>query len=381
PRTLHADEPSPHIDWSAGAVELLTEAREWTQSGRPRRSAVSSFGVSGTNAHVVLEHVPSTEQAAAAEDAPAPVAVPWVLSAKDEEALRAQAQRLAAHLDAHPDLGVAEVGRSLATSRAAMEVRAAVVGTRREELLEGLTALAAGRPAAAVVHGEAEPGGRRTAFLFSGQGSQRPGMGRELHTSFPVFAGAFDAACAALDAHLERPLKDVVFGDDAELLNQTQYTQPALFAIEVALFRLVESWGVRPDLLAGHSVGEFAAAHVAGVFSLEDAAALVAARGRLMQALPAGGVMVAVQASEEEVRDLLAGFEDRVGMAAVNGPSSVVVSGAGEAVAALVDRLSADGRKTKALSVSHAFHSPLMAPMLDDFRQVVETVAFAAPRL
>ncbi|MEU4955286.1 type I polyketide synthase, partial [Streptomyces lavendulae] len=381
PRTLHADEPSPHIDWSAGAVELLTEAREWAQSGRPRRSAVSSFGVSGTNAHVVLEHVPGTEQATAVEDAPAPVAVPWVLSAKDEVSLRAQAQRLAAHLDAHPALGVAEVGRSLATSRAAMEVRAAVVGTRREELLEGLTALAAGRPAAGVVHGEPEPGGSRTAFLFSGQGSQRPGMGRELYAAFPVFAGAFDAVCTALDAHLERPLKDLVFGDDTGLLNQTGFAQPALFAVEVALFRLVESWGVRPDLLAGHSVGEFAAAHVAGVFSLEDAAALVAARGRLMQALPSGGGMVAVQASEAEVRELLSGYEDRAGVAAVNGPSSVVVSGAEEAVAVLVDRLSADGRKTKALSVSHAFHSPLMDPMLDGFRKVVETVTFAAPQL
>ncbi|GLV85498.1 polyketide synthase [Streptomyces lavendulae subsp. lavendulae] len=387
PRTLHAEEPSPHVDWSDGTVRLLTEPVAWAESDRPRRAAVSSFGFSGTNAHVVLEQAPAlsrTGPAAGTKPVP-PFTAPWVLSAKSPEALREQARRLLEHAREHVpehdgDREAAEVAYSLATSRTALEHRAAVVAPDTAGVLEGLAALAHDDPARSVVRAVAEPG-RKRAFLFSGQGSQRLGMGRELHAAFPVFADAFDEACAALDPHLEHPLRAVVFGDDAELLDRTDHAQPALFAVEVAAYRLVESWGVRPDLVAGHSVGEFAAAHVAGALSLEDAAALVAARGRLMRALPSGGVMAAVQASEEEVRELLAGHPEQADVAAVNGPSSMVVSGTRDAVSAVVAQLEAQGRKTKALSVSHAFHSPLMDPMLDDFRQVVETVAFAAPRL
>ncbi|WP_159047046.1 type I polyketide synthase, partial [Streptomyces pactum] len=374
PRTLHVDAPSSHVDWSAGAVELLTEPVPWSDEEGPRRAGVSSFGISGTNAHVILEQ-PEAEVTPTGDGAEAvgpDAVVPWVLSGRTGAAPRAPAERLREYTEESGARGSAvDLGFSLATRRSVFDHRAVVLAKDKSAALE---ALAAGVPDAGVVEGLAGTG--RTAFLFSGQGSQRLGMGRELHARFPVFAEAFDAVCAGLDEHLERPLREVVWGDDEAVLNGTVYAQAALFALEVALYRLLDAWGLRPEFVAGHSIGEVAAAHVAGVFSLADACVLVAARGRLMQALPAGGAMVAVEATEAEV---LPHLTDEVSVAAVNGPSSVVVSGVEAAVEAVAEVFRGLGRRTSRLRVSHAFHSPLMEPMLDEFRAVVEGLSYAAP--
>nr|WCD56695.1 polyketide synthase [Streptomyces sp.] len=382
PATLHVDRPSDQVDWSEGAVELLTEARDWPETGRPRRAAVSSFGLSGTNAHIILEQAaePTTPQARKhlPDTVPYAVPVPLALSAANATSLAAQAEQLHAHLSDSPELGLHDLGFSLATSRAALEHRAVVLATDTEQLIIALEALQEQRENSAVVHGLSRSVGA-LAFLFTGQGAQRVGMGRELHASFTVFAEAFDAVVAELDGHLSTPLSEVVWGEDASVLERTEFTQPALFAFETALFRLLESWGVRPDFLAGHSVGELTAAHVSGVLSLADAARLVAARARLMQALPAGGAMVAVRASEDEVLPYLT--SDAVSVAAVNGPDAVVISGAEQDVLEVAARFEAEGRKTSRLRVSHAFHSPLMEPMLAEFRTVAESVTFGEARI
>ncbi|MFG2093245.1 SDR family NAD(P)-dependent oxidoreductase [Streptomyces sp. NPDC048612] len=398
PRTLHAERPATHVDWSEGEVRLLSDAVDWPDTDRPRRVGVSAFGVSGTNAHAVLEQAPPAETApqpdgpdaaapalSAEQDAetPRPAAplpvVPWVLSARSEPALRAQAHQLRAHASELPEtVGVMEIAASLATTRTAFEERAVVLGETREELLQRLARFAQGDDTAAV-RGTAGRG--KTAFLFAGQGAQRLGMGRELHAAFPVFAAAFDEICAHLDPELPQPLADVVFGRDAAALDRTGYTQPALFAFEVALFRLVESWGLAPDFVLGHSIGELAAAQVAGVLSLPDACRLVAARGRLMQELPPGGAMFSFRAAEDEVLPLLADAGERLSIAAVNGPRATVVAGDEDALTRLVRHFEQQGGKARRLRVSHAFHSPLMTPMLAEFRSVAEGMTFHQPKL
>ncbi|WP_218775870.1 SDR family NAD(P)-dependent oxidoreductase, partial [Streptomyces sp. 13-12-16] len=312
-------------------------------------------------------------------DAPEGTVIPWVLSAKTGQALREQAERLLDHVTEHPHLHPVHISHALAATRARFGQRAVVLGSGRDELISGLRALSRQETSRTVVTGVAREGA--TAFLFTGQGSQRAGMGRTLYDTHTVFREAFDEVCTTLDRHLDtgHNVKDVVFDDDPALLDQTRYTQAALFALETALHHLITSFGITPDYLTGHSIGEITAAHAAGILTLDDACRLVAARGTLMQALPTGGAMIAVRASEDDIRPLLEGHEHQVAIAAVNGPTSLVVSGDEQATTHIAAALAERGVKTRRLTVSHAFHSPLMDPMLDDFRHVAETLTYHPP--
>ncbi|WP_143261731.1 type I polyketide synthase [Allokutzneria sp. NRRL B-24872] len=356
PRTLHVDSPSPHVDWTAGSVQLLTSPTEWPSAAR--RAGVSAFGVSGTNAHVIIEHVPAEEVVATS----APALVPVPLSARGEDALRAQAARLREFTGED----IVALARSQGTGRAGLPDRAVVLASGRAELLDGLDVLARGETSARVVRGTVTAD--RFAAMFTGQGAQRVNMGLELASEFPAFGDAFAEVAAELDKHLARPLAEAI----ADSLEQTEYAQPALFAVEVALFRLLESWGLRPDFLVGHSIGELAAAHVAGVMTLADAALLVTARGRLMQALPPGGAMISIQCTVDSIE-----LVDGVSIAAVNSADSVVISGDADAVEAIAARFA----KTRRIRTSHAFHSARMDAMLDEFRAVAESISYAAPTI
>ncbi|CNV91856.1 polyketide synthase [Mycobacterium tuberculosis] len=375
-------EPNPAIPFTELGLRVVDELQEWpVVAGRPRRAGVSSFGFGGTNAHVIVEEAGSvgadTVSGRADVGGSGGGVVAWVISGKTASALAAQAGRLGRYVRARPALDVVDVGYSLVSTRSVFDHRAGVVGQTRDELLAGLAGVVAGRPEAGVVCGVGKPAGK-TAFVFAGQGSQWLGMGSELYAAYPVFAEALDAVVDELDRHLRYPLRDVIWGHDQDLLNTTEFAQPALFAVEVALYRLLMSWGVRPGLVLGHSVGELAAAHVAGALCLPDAAMLVAARGRLMQALPAGGAMFAVQAREDEVAPML-GHD--VSIAAVNGPASVVISGAHDAVSAIADRLRGQGRRVHRLAVSHAFHSALMEPMIAEFTAVAAELSVGLPTI
>ncbi|MEU3354634.1 type I polyketide synthase [Streptomyces sp. NPDC037389] len=399
PRILHCSQRSPHVDWSSGRVLPLTEDRPWLPvPGRPRRAGVSAFGIGGTNAHVILEEAAPVAAATSRPTARKPVPA-LLLSGGSVDAVRAQSRRIAGLLRQDPELSPLDVGFSLATTRAALPHRAAVPAGDRTALLDALDSLAAGTIRGNVVQATAAPSAR-LAVLFPGQGTQHPGMGRTLHDAFPAFATAFDSLCERFDEAFKAdrsgwkplPLRDVLWAEEdtregRAVLDRTDIAQAGLFAFETALFRLLESWGVHADILAGHSLGELVAAHVAGILTEHDAVALVAARGRLMQRLPTGGAMVSLEASEDEALAELAELAelsevaDRMAVAAVNAPRSVVVSGAEAAVLAVADRFTARGRRATRLRVAHAFHSPLMEPALTGFGRIASGLTYHEPRI
>ncbi|MET8981425.1 type I polyketide synthase [Streptomyces sp. NPDC004539] len=387
PATLHADDPSEYVDWPRDRVTLLNSARPWpAPADGPRRAGVSSFGISGTNAHVLVEEYPQ-EPAPEPATAPAEAPVVWTVSGKSADAVRAQARRLRDLLAERPDHPGewAAVARSLVRQRTAFPYRAAAVGADAAELARELDALAG--VSVAVTAARPAP---KVAFVFSGQGTQRAGMGGELYRGFPVYAETFDTVCAALDAargggNQEPALRDVVLAapgtPNAGLLERTEYTQPALFAVQAALARLAESFGLVPAALLGHSIGELSAAYAGGALGLDDAARLVTARARAMQDAPTGGGMVAIRASEAEVRASLAQSGGAVDVAAVNGPRSTVVSGDADAVRRLAAVWRGQGARTKALKVSHAFHSPHMASVLAAVDEAASGLAVREPRV
>ncbi|WP_327290504.1 SDR family NAD(P)-dependent oxidoreductase [Streptomyces sp. NBC_01198] len=372
PPTLHADPPTPAVDWSAGGVALATEPVDWPHTGRPRRAGVSAFGISGTNAHVILEQPPAQPEPVPSE--PDWPLLPWVLSARSEPALRGQAARLLAHVRAHGDVDPAAIASALVATRSHFPHRTVVTGADRAELIDRLAEAAHAEPAA--------PASGPLVFLFPGHGSQYAAMGAALYAEFPAYAAALDDVLAALDANLERPLAELLFAEkgspEAGLLqDQTEFTQPALFAVEVALFRLVESFGLRPDYLLGHSFGELAAAHVAGILSLPDAARLITARGRAMGALPPG-VMVQIQAGADEIEPTL---EAGVSIAALNAPQATVISGTPEAVERVVAHWRERGRRSVKLRNRHAFHSAELDGRLEEFAAVAREVSYHPPTI
>ncbi|MFE0901580.1 type I polyketide synthase, partial [Streptomyces smyrnaeus] len=369
PASLHLDEPSPHVDWSAGALRLLTAATEWPVGERPRRAGVSSFGISGTNAHLIVEEAPAPEPTAA----PGPVTdadqgiVPWVLSARNEGALREAAGRLSG-VSGSP----AEVGWSLLRTRSVFEQRAVVLGEEREELTAGLAALASGEPHPGLVCGErAVPGADAGPVLvFPGQGSQWVGMGVELLDSSPAFAARIAECERALKPHVDWSLTQVLRGDGVELA-RVDVVQPVLWAVMVSLAAVWAEYGVRPAAVVGHSQGEIAAACVAGALSLEDGARVVALRSRALRRLAGGGAMASLGVSSDEARRLIDQAGSGAGVAAVNGPSSTVVSGPPAAVSAVVAAAREGGAQARLVDVDYASHGPQVDEIAEELRGVL----------
>jgi acyl transferase domain-containing protein len=380
---LHLQERSPRIPWPNFPVIIPTEQTPWAVQNGPRIAGVSSFGFSGTNAHVILEEAPIPEPKVIDNDRSSHI---LTLSAKTEPALRQLAAHFAGHLAAQPSLSAADVAYTANTGRAQFNHRLAVVADSAQQMQEQLAGWAGGQAPAGVSSQSGTIGRPKIAFLFTGQGAQYVQMGRQLYDTQPTFRQTLEKCDEILRPYLDQPLLFILYPDlygteEKSKIDQTAYTQPALFALEYALAELWRSWGIVPSAVLGHSVGEYAAACLAGVFSLEDGLRLIAGRARLMQALPAGGEMAAVFADQAQVTRAIQPYADKVSIAAINGPQNIVISGAGEVVQTILANLAGQGIKAQRLTVSHAFHSPLMEPMLDDFTELAASLRYAAPQL
>jgi len=381
PPHLHFKQPNPHINWDKLPIAVPTEPTPWSTGKKRRLAGVSSFGISGTNAYVILEEAPIREPQPATAERSGHL---LTLSAKTEEALKELAKSYEQYLTEKPDLDLGDVCFTAYTGRSHFEHRLSVVASSTTQVCEKLAAFSTQQEATGVfsrqVSGTSQP---KVAFLFTGQGSQYVGMGRQLYETQPIFRAALDHCNELLRPYLEKPLLEVLYPASGESspLDETAYTQPALFALEYAVFELWQSWGIKPTTVIGHSVGEYVAACVAGVFSLEDGLKLIAARGRLMQVLPPDGEMVAVLADEGKVQAAIEPYAQEVSIAAFNGSESLVISGKRQAIREVCATLETAGIKTKPLQVSHAFHSPLMEPMLAAFEQVARQVTYSSPRI
>ncbi|NES64844.1 MAG: type I polyketide synthase, partial [Okeania sp. SIO2D1] len=382
PAHLHLQEPNPKIDWQPW-MQIPQQLTPWEVSGR-RLAGVSSFGFTGTNAHLVLEEAPPLQENSQV-DWERPLHI-LGLSAKNKEALYQLAQNYSQHLESHPEQALTNICFTANTGRLSYTHRLSLVAGTKQELQEKLNAFGKGEEASGLVSGVVNSGeSPKVAMLFTGQGSQYVGMGQQLYESQPTFRKALEKCAEILRPYLDKPLLEVLYSPVAQdsVLEQTGYTQPAVFAVEYALYQLWQSWGIKPDVVMGHSVGEYVAATVAEVLSLEDGLKLIAARGRLMQQLPSGGKMVAIMASESKVQETLRemALGDQVAIAAVNGPQSIVISGESAAVRAIATNLESEAIKTKQLQVSHAFHSSLMEPMLAEFEALASQLTYHQPRI
>ncbi len=381
PPSLHFREPNPYIPFNKLPLQVQQVLGSWPERVGPALAGISSFGFGGTNAHVVLEEAPIQTPVTSEVERPLHF---LTLRSKSENALRELARRYEEFLANHPTVSIADVCFTANTGRAHFDHRLTVITESTVQLRKQLGAFAAGRETEGLVSGQVTSRkGPKIAFLFTGQGSQYIGMGRQLYETQPTFRQTLDRCDEILRPYLQKPLLKVLYPATVEssLLDETAYTQPALFALEYAFAELWKSWGIEPAVVMGHSVGEYVAACVAGVFSLEDGLKLIAERACLMQALPQEGEMVAVFADEARVRATIQPYLQEVAIAAINSPESIVISGNRQALGAVIAALEAEGVNTKNLRVSHAFHSPLMEPMLDAFEQTASQIPFQAPRI